>query len=68
MRILDTDYQGPIRRVPLYLTAREAADLRGALDRLSRDPEAREHEHVLSDDASRELSVSLVTPTKLRGS
>ena len=66
MRILDADHQGPMRRVQLYLTPPEAADLRDALDRLARDPEAGDHEHVQGEEGSRELSVSLVTPAKLR--
>ena len=40
MRMLDSDYQGPVRRVQLYLSPREAADLRDALDRLLEDPDA----------------------------
>jgi limonene-1,2-epoxide hydrolase len=66
MRFLDTDNQGPVRRVHLYLSAREAEDLRAALERLLLDPEAYEHAHVAAEDGSRELSVSLVTPGKLR--
>jgi hypothetical protein len=66
MRILDTDNQGPIRRIQLYLTPREAAALRDALDQLLGDPEANEHEHLIADDGSRDLSVSIVTAAKLR--
>jgi hypothetical protein len=66
MRFLDTDYQGPVRRIQIYLTPREAADLRGALDRLLEAPEASEDAHVFAEDASRDLSVSIVTPNKLR--
>ena len=68
MRILDTDNQGPVRRVQLYLTPGEAADLRDALEQLLEDPEANGHEHVLAEDASRDVSVSIVTVTKLRES
>lgn len=65
MRILDTDNQGPVRRIQLYLTPDEAAELRRALDRLLQDPEGSEHEHVVAEDASRDLSVSIVTAAKL---
>ena len=65
MRILDTDYQGPVRRIHLYLTAGEAASLRRSLEHLLRDPEATETERVVADDASRDLLVSIVTPAKL---
>lgn len=66
MRILDTDNQGPVRRIQLYLTPREAADLRHALDRLLENPEATAHEHVVAEDASRDLSLSIVTARKLQ--
>jgi hypothetical protein len=65
VRILDTDNQGPVRRIQLYLTPREALELRRALDRLLQDPEAVEHEHVTAEDDSRDISLSLVTPAKL---
>ncbi len=66
MRMLDSDYQGPVRRVQLYLSPREAADLRDALDRLLADPDAIANERVLAEDASRDLSVSIVTAGKLQ--
>jgi len=66
MRILDTDNQGPVRRIHIYLTPAEAEHLRHALDRLLRDPEASEAARVVADDASRDVAVSLVTPAKLR--
>jgi hypothetical protein len=66
MRILDTDNQGPVRRVQLYLTPGEAASLRRALDQLLRDPEATGEERVVAEDASRDLAVSIVTPAKLQ--
>ena len=66
MRMLDTDNQGPVRRIQLYLTPSEAADLRRALDQLLQDPEADEHGHLVAEDASRDLSVSIVTPVKLQ--
>lgn len=66
MRILDTDNQGPVRRIQIYLTPGEAANLRRALEQLLRDTEAGQVERVLADDASRDLSVSIVTPAKLQ--
>jgi hypothetical protein len=66
MRFLDTDNQGPVRRIQLYLTPREAAELSHALGRLLGNPEANEHERVFADDRSRDLSVSIVTANKLR--
>jgi hypothetical protein len=65
MRMLDTDNQGPVRRVQLYLTPGEAAALRRALDRLLQDPEGSEYERVVAEDASRDLSLSIVTAAKL---
>jgi hypothetical protein len=35
------------------------------LERLLADPEANEHFHVHGDDASREISCSVLTPRKL---
>jgi hypothetical protein len=66
MRILDTDNQGPVRRIQVYLTPGEAADLRDALDQLLDDPESSANERVLAEDGSRDLSVSIVTAAKLR--
>ncbi len=66
MRILDGDKQIPLRNVQLYLTPREAEKFCQALKLLLVDPDANEHEHVFAEDASREISVSLLTPAKLR--
>lgn len=66
MRILDTDYQGPVRRIHLFLTPAEAERLSGGLERLLRHPEAADTEHVIADDGSRDVTVSIVTPAKLR--
>jgi hypothetical protein len=46
MRMLDTDGDRSVHQLQLYLTPREAQELRTALDRLLADPEANEHEHV----------------------
>jgi hypothetical protein len=66
MRILDTDNQGPVRRIHIYLTPEEAEKLTRALNRLLRNPEGSETERVTADDASRDLLVSIVTPAKLQ--
>jgi hypothetical protein len=66
MRMLDTNGDRSVHQLQLYLTPREAQELRTALGRLLVDPEANEHEHVFAEDAGRELSLSIVTPTKLR--
>jgi hypothetical protein len=65
MRLLDGEEQVPLWNVQLYLTPAEASELVAALNKLLADPEANEHEHVLSRESGREISVSLVTPTKL---
>jgi hypothetical protein len=68
MRMLDVDEQKSIKALQLYLTADEAQQLRDNLDTLLVDPEASEHFHVSSDDMTRDLSCSIVTPRKLEGS
>lgn len=40
MRMLDTEGDRSVRQLQLYLTLREAQELRAALDRLLGDPEA----------------------------
>jgi len=65
MRMLNATQQSPVDVLQLYLTPHEAGELRRALDRLLVDPDANEHEHVVADDG-RDLSVSIVTPAKLR--
>ena len=66
MRMLDPNRKAPVDALQLYLTPREAEELRDGLSVLLRDPEANEHIHVYDDDMSRELSCSLVTGAKLR--
>ena len=66
MRFLDGDKQTALRKVHAYFRQKEAAELCSALTKLLADPEANEHEHVFSKDGSREISVSLVTSTKLQ--
>jgi hypothetical protein len=66
MRMLDPNRKEPVKAVQLYLTQREAEELRDGLSMLLRDPEVKEHIHVYDDDMSRELSCALVTATKLK--
>lgn len=66
MRMLDPNRKAPVEALQLYLTRREAEELRDGLSVLLRDPEAFEHIHVYDDDMSRELSCSLVTAAKLK--
>ncbi len=66
MRLLDGDKQLPLHIVQLYLTPGEATKLRDVLTSLLIDPEANAHEHIHAEDGTRELSVSVVTETKLK--
>jgi hypothetical protein len=66
MRLLDGEKQVALWNVQIYLTPAEAKELVARLNKLLVDPEANEHEHVLSTDSGREISVSLITPTKLK--
>lgn len=65
MRAIDTDRQQSVRCTQLYLTVREARELRQQLDHLLADPESNEHCHIHADDTSREISCSIITPQKL---
>ncbi len=65
MRMLDAERQQSVKVLQLYLSVREATELRKRLDELLVDPEANEHFHVFAEDMSRELSCSIVTPRKL---
>lgn len=63
MRAINCLEQKEIECVQVYLTAEEAAFVIRKLSELLRDPEACDHFHV--DLASRDLSFSVVTPSKL---
>lgn len=65
MRMIDTDRKQSARCLQLYLTVKEAREFREYLDSLLADPDANEHFHLFSDDTSREISCSIVTPRKL---
>lgn len=56
----------PLWNIQIYLTPAEARELVAGLNKLLVDPEANEHEHVLSTERGREISVSLTTSTKLK--
>ena len=64
MRILDADAKRSLHSLQLYFTQSEAVELREALDDLLKVPDAVEHRHVLGD--GRELSFSIITPSKLK--
>ena len=66
MRLLDGEKQVPLWSVQLYLTGSEAKELIVALTKLLVAPEANEHEHILSRESGREISLSIVTPSKLK--
>jgi hypothetical protein len=65
MHFLDTVREQEVREIQIYLSVREATQLRALLDRLLTNPDAMEHYHLPSDDRSRELSCSILTPNKL---
>lgn len=65
MRILDGDNQTPLFQAQLYLTPDEARAFIHALNALLRDPDSNQHEHIFSGDGRRDISISLITPSKL---
>ena len=65
MWMLDAERRQSVRTLQLYLTPKEAGDLRDSLAELLEDPERPDHTHTLSEDGSRDLSYSIVTPAKL---
>jgi flagellar biosynthesis/type III secretory pathway protein FliH len=65
MRMLDLENEASVRVLQIYLTPKEAEELRNKLAELLKDPEANEHFHVFADDMSRELSCSIITEKKL---
>ena len=61
MRILDLDHDSARHRIILYLTVSEASELRDSLESIlagSRES----HEHVMSADGSKEVTVCLYSP------
>ena len=65
MRMLDADRERSVRVLQLYVTVREARELHKGLAELLQDPEKSDHFHVFAKDMSSELSISIVTETKL---
>lgn len=66
MRMIDFEKKRSLKAVALYLTVREAENMRNELERLLEDPEAKEHFHVCDKDMSREISCSLITESRLK--
>lgn len=66
MRMLDPERKISVCNLQLYLTPKEAEQLKKDLAELLGNPEANEHFHLFSEDMSRELSCSLVTKEKLK--
>lgn len=65
MRIMETDGARRLAQVQLYLTVEKAQELVRELTELLREPEANRHFHVSARDGEAEVSVSIVTPTKM---
>ena len=70
MRILDEEMDRAVRRVTLYLTRPEAVELLNSLEAVIAGPPD-EHEHVSSDDYSKQVTVciydSSIYATSTRG-
>jgi hypothetical protein len=66
LRILDEDNDRSISRITLFLSRQEAVNLSTALAALLEGPSGR-HEHVDSDDFSKELTVCIYAPSDLSG-
>ena len=66
MRMLDIDREHSVRVLQLYLTSKEAKELRDELSNLLQNPEHNLHFHVFAENMSRELSCSITTPIKLK--
>jgi hypothetical protein len=64
MRMIDPIADKEVKVIQVYLTRDDALFLKQRMDMLLENPEAEEHFH-LCNDASHDLSFSIVTPTKL---
>ncbi len=62
MRILDIDTDNPVVGAQIYFTKAEAEEIIRGLGELLKNPEAVEHEHLITDGC--EISYSIVTPAK----
>ena len=68
MRMLDVERKQGVYNLQFYLSPKEAAEFHKYLGELLEDHEANEHRHVFAQDMSREVSFSIVTPSKLEDS
>ena len=66
MKLIAVDRKCSLKVVSLYLTVKEAKQLRDELERLLKEPEAKEHLHIYEEDMSREISCSIITENKLK--
>ena len=66
MKMINDRAQDAVKSISLYLSPREAEEMRDGLNRLLQDPEAKEHFHVYSDDNKQEISCSIITDVKLK--
>jgi hypothetical protein len=66
MKMIDDQRKQSVKSLSLFLTTREAREMRDNLEHLLADPESNEHFHVYSDDNSREISCSVITESKLK--
>jgi hypothetical protein len=66
MRMIDLERKCTMKGLSLFLTVFEAEQLKDELEILLKNPEAKEHFHILSMDNTRELSCSIVTTDKLK--
>jgi hypothetical protein len=65
MRMLDFENKSSVWNLQIYLTPKEAENLRDGLNNLLKDPEANEHFHVMCENSGREISCSIITKKKL---
>jgi hypothetical protein len=65
MRMLDVENQQSVCNLYLYLSPKEAEEMRNQLSKLLTDPDANEHFHVFCENSDRELSCSIITDQKL---
>ena len=65
MRMLDFENKSSVWNLQLYLSLKEAENLRDGLNDLLKDSEANEHFHVMCENSGREVSCSIITKKKL---
>lgn len=66
MRMIDLERKCTLKGLSLFLTVFEAEQLKDELEKLLKNPEAKEHLHIFSMDNMRELSCSIITADKLQ--